>query len=280
MGIVTNKKMKEMEINDIQKVSLDILKDIHEFCVDNNIKYTLFGGTLIGAVRHQGFIPWDDDVDIAMPRPEYDKFIRLYQSKRGYELFAREKQGKDVLLAFARVCDMEETFVDASLIPWNTRNTGIWIDIFPLDGAKSDFKKAKKQFADINRVWRLSVKVKRSMASFSTRHGIVSKIRLIALKMLYVWRTNIWDKHIKMCREIPFEQAEYYSNFSWAGFGMREYYQTEVFDGYLLQKFEDGEFYVMKGYDGALKSKYGDYMQLPPEEERVPRHSVNKFYWK
>lgn len=272
--------MKEMEINDIQKVSLDILKDIHEFCIANDIKYTLFGGTLIGAIRHHGFIPWDDDVDIAMPRSEYNKFVRLYQSKHGYELFAREKQGKDIYLAFARVCEMDKTFVDTSLIPWNTKKTGIWIDVFPLDGAESEYDKAVKQFTDIKKIWNLSVKVKRSMASFSTRKGFVMKLRLFALKLLYRWRLNIWDKHIMMCKEIPFEKSEYYSNFSWAGFGIKEYYETSAFDGYLLQQFEDGKFYVMKGYDGALKSKYGDYMQLPPKEERVPRHSVNTFYWK
>ena len=71
--------MKEMTIQEIQQVTLEILKDVHEFCVDNNIRYSLSGGTLLGAIRHNGFIPWDDDADIQLPRPDYDRFIRTYQ---------------------------------------------------------------------------------------------------------------------------------------------------------------------------------------------------------
>ena len=272
--------MREMQLEDVQRVSLDVLKDVHEFCIENDSKYTLWGGTLIGAIRNHGFIPWDDDIDIAMTRSEYDKFVRLYHSKHGYELFAREKQGKDILLAFARVCDMDRTYVDTAIIPWNKKATGVWIDVFPLDGAEPEYEKAVKQSDAITKIWHLSVKVKRSRASFSTREGLVSKMKLLALRILYGWRMNIWDKHINMCRKIRFDQSTNYSNFSWCGFGMKEYYQTKAFDGYMLQRFEDCEFSVMQGYDGALRSKYGDYMQLPPEEERVPRHSVNKFYWK
>ena len=100
--------MKEMTTTDIQQVSLDILKDVHSFCQKEGIKYSLAYGTLIGAIRHKGFIPWDDDVDIMMTRPEYERFIRAYKSSNGYELLP---EGKDSMIAMARVYDRQKTQV-------------------------------------------------------------------------------------------------------------------------------------------------------------------------
>lgn len=275
--------MKNMTTKDIQMVSLDILKDVHEFCVEHDIKYTLFSGTLLGAIRHHGFIPWDDDLDIAFTRPEYEKFVKLYQSKRGYKLFARERQGKDVYLSYARVCDMDRTFADDSLFPWTKEKKGVWIDVFPLDGAVSDQELAVRHSEEFYKIWLRSKLIRFAMVPFSKRPGFFKKIKLFFRKIQFAkeLRTlDIWDRHIAMCKRIPFDTAANYSHYAWAGFKMREYYKTSAFEGYQLQPFEDGQFYVMKGYDGALRAKYGDYMQLPPVEERKPRHSINKYYWK
>ena len=97
--------MREMTLEEIQQVSLEILKDVHRFCVENDIKYSLCYGTLLGAIRHNGFIPWDDDIDIMMPRPEYDRFIRLYQSEKGYKLFAAENNDGDTEVSIALLAD-------------------------------------------------------------------------------------------------------------------------------------------------------------------------------
>ena len=272
-----------MTLKDIQNVSLDILKDIHEFCVDNNIKYTLFSGTLIGAIRHHGFIPWDDDLDIAFTRPEYEKFVRTYQSKRGYKLFARERQGKDVYIAYARVCEMEKTYANDSRWPWAKDPKGIWVDVFPLDGADSDIEKAKRFCKSNHRMWRWGCFIRSLLAPYKTKRQFKGKLYWIIGHCLFLHKcTKIWDKHIKLCKTIPFEKAQYYSHWAWAGWGMREYYKTSAFSDYILIPFEDGEFYVMQGYDGALRAKYGDYMQLPPIEERTPSHSgfKNKYCWK
>lgn len=98
--------MKEMTLREVQLFELGIRKDVHEFCMANHINYSLAYGTLIGAIRHKGFIPWDDDIDIVMPRPDYDRFCRTYKSQAGYEIFS-PIQGNSYL-GYTRVCDFKK----------------------------------------------------------------------------------------------------------------------------------------------------------------------------
>lgn len=275
--------MKQMTLREIQLVSLDILKDVHEFCVENGIKYTLFGGTLIGAIRHKGFIPWDDDLDIAMPRPEYEKFVKLYNSSKGYKLYCRERQGNDVRIAYARLCESEKTYVDESHFPWKSEKSGVWIDIFPLDGAETELDNAKHQFKMMSKLWMLGIHKRRKFKTTLSKHhsSIISLIKNLAtICMGSLLPGSVYDWHIRYMKKIPFEKATHYANFSWLGFGMKEYYKIDALKDFILVPYEDTEFFVMSGYDGALRSKYGDYMQLPPESERVLKHVGNKQFWK
>ena len=270
-----------MTLKEIQAVALDILKDVHQFCVAHDIHYTLFAGTLIGAIRHQGFIPWDDDVDVAMPRKDYDRFVSNYQSENGYQLFCRERHGKDVYISHGRVCDMTRTFDDDAGMPWmRMKKKGVWIDIFPLDGAEPVREQAEDKCREIMTVWKQTVTMRFHHARLSSRKGIWQKGRLLVRHLISPMDQRVWARHLALCKAIPFEQASCYSQYAWPGLGMREYYRTSAFDHYQLHPFEDGVFYVIGDYDGALRAKYGDYMQLPPEEERLPIHShANAYYW-
>lgn len=274
--------MKVMNTKEVQQISLELLKEVHEFCIDNNIKYTLFSGTLIGAIRHHGFIPWDDDLDIALPRPDYDKFIHSFKSKKGNKLFSREIQTDKVSIAFARFCEMNKTTVIDSH-PWIQEEKGVWIDIFPLDGIDKDYNLAQNRIEKIFDIWHLGCNIRLSKASTKYHKSYLLKIRQIIKRIYYFFISIIfrpYDKHIKLCKELDYKDAVYYANLAWPGWKMREYCPKHVLDDYILVPFEDSKFYVMKGYDESLRLKYGDYMQMPPIDQRKATHPFNIFYWK
>ena len=273
--------MREMSLQDIQQVCLGILEDVHKFCVANNIRYTLQGGTLIGAIRHKGFIPWDDDIDIAMPRPDYDRFIRTYRSNNGFKVFSRElPEMRGIYLAYARVCDMSKTFVDYRNLIWNDEPTGVWIDVFPLDGVDEieldwirRFKRIKK-YALIGNYLRLSHR------PLSMNHSLSSRARWIISKLISVlYSFDVIDKHISLCRQVDYNEVQRYTNCSLIKYGMKECHNKTVMAEEILVPFEDSQFYAMAGYDEALKEKYGNYMQLPPVEKQIHGHG-GKYYWK
>lgn len=270
-----------MTLLDIQNVSLELLKDVHDFCIRHKITYTLFGGTMIGAIRHHGFIPWDDDVDIAMPRSDYEKFIKTYKSSHGYELNCFEKGGCE--LAFARVCEMEKTLVYSTL-PWLDHETGVSIDVFPLDGVPDESKKAKSYFRKIHFLW-TCVKLHRvSRRRLSSANNTKMKFNIFVRKLLFgnliTDNVNWVKRHVKACKNIPYGSTRHFANLSFMEYKMKEYQLLDDFESVILMPFEDGEFCVCNGYDRLMRSKYGDYMNLPPEDQRGRKHGGARSFWK
>lgn len=276
--------MKLMTIRDVQNVSLDILQDIHEFCEAHNIYYTLCGGTLIGAIRHKGFIPWDDDLDIAMPRPDYDRFIKSYKSKRGYMMFSREvKSEYNVMIAYTRICEMEQTIADSSKCPWVNCETGIWIEIFPLDGASAIEEETKAVFAKAFKFRLDGLRYRFSLVPFKTFYsiwGIRGVIKALYVKTLYSHSMKRLDQHIAACRTLDFDRSPFFIDLTVTHYGMKEWNPKDLLKDRILVPFEDHSFYIMSGYDQWLRRIYGDYMQLPPENKRVAPHELFEFYWK
>ena len=271
--------MKQMTTKDIQQVCLEILKDVHEFCVKNNIKYTLQGGSLLGAIRHGGFIPWDDDIDIAMPRPDYDRFCKTYHSDNPYKLVCFENDKENCFVGYARVCETEKTYVDCSMFPWTNYSVGVWIDVFPLDGALDDYSSEEKRNKEIWRMWANSLRVRRSYRSFDLEKGFFNKLKLVGRKLVF-GRKRYIGTLIKKCKEIPYGSTRHYSNLVFPGYKMNEYHRTCVMDECILHKFEDSAFYIMKDYDEALTEKFGNYMELPPLDDRKPKQYFDIFYWR
>ena len=257
-------------MKEIQGVSLEILKKITKVCEDNGFRYTLAFGTLIGAVRHKGFIPWDDDIDIQMPRPDYEKFL-LYLTNNPIEHLKvfYWKYVNNYPLGISRICDMryrirEKNFIDCGL--------GVFVDVYPIDGLGHSYNEAKKAYritdksrANLLRIGNVEKrKITLKYITKDFRYFMSSIIlRLKGIK-------SIQRKLEKEAESRPFDEYEFVGvpNWNWAHI----VYQRDWYNNLIKVPFEDGEFYITKYYDEMLKEEYGDYMQLPPVEKRVYHH--------
>ena len=262
--------MREItDIAELKMIELDILKAIHSFCVENSIKYFLWGGTLLGSIRHNGFIPWDDDIDIAMPRRDYTRFMNEFTSDR-YTALSCEKN-RDYPYAYGKVIDTKTLKKEPIR---NKVEIGVDVDIFPIDDYKDfalDATNSKKRLALIE---------KNSYAY--ALHYKNNSLRNI-LKNLYCFSLRLGGN--KFCKKINNIAQSGYSDSSdfmlYADANIKKplVIGRELIASFELHKFEDFEFYVPTNYDGLLRLCYGDYMQLPPEEERITHH-INSVYWK
>lgn len=271
-----------MTTKEVQQVCLDILKDVHEFCVANGIHYSLSGGTLLGAIRHNGFIPWDDDADVQMPRPDYERFIRTYKSQRGYKLLCPEfADNGGMKVRLSKVCEIRNTFVDQGPYRFTSQEVGINIDIIPVDGAPSNYVEAKRHLDELVmhlrflNAWRTSAS-KWSDCYRYKRYG--QRIKFLMFKIIGCFlNEHTLEKALNTQKKYDYSSAEYF--IAGPHYGMGEWQPKKNMESFELHKFEDTQFYIMSGYKENLKSLYGDYMKLPPESERVT-HDYNKYYWK
>lgn len=271
-----------MSLRDIQLVGLDILKDIHLFCLSNDIRYSLYGGTMLGAIRHHGFIPWDDDVDIAMPRADYERFIDKYQSSNGFRLFCPEKS--DSWLTYARVCDVERTLVQNDWLPWSPVKTGVWVDVFPLDGAPDTIEETNGQLSRLMPFWKPLYRFRMIHgSSLFRKKNFHQFLNYAYAKLIDLLKRpdidQIRNQYMAICKEIPFGATGHYMNYSFLGYGIREYQSISDFRSIVTVPFEDSSFHCIAGYHEHMTSKYGDYM-IPPEGKDRTVHNGYEFFWK
>ena len=265
-----------------------MLKDISNFCDNNGICYYLCGGTLLGAVRHEGFIPWDDDMDIAMPRPDYEKFLKMYNNYgHRYEVNGIENN-PSWHSTFARVEDKCTVLYEGTLKKkyWKRH---VFVDVFPLDGIPDD---PKEEARFMNRQNLLGIITNASAFRFyPSRHYSDSKKSNTNLRnfartiskylavVLFSWVNT--QKIIKLVNQ----NSRKYKYGSTKSVGItvsvwnRHFEQSsaESFAERVKFKFEDGEFWGPKGYDEYLTKTYGDYMIPPPDKNRVSHHSFEAY---
>lgn len=267
-------KGKELTIEETQSAALDILKTVAGICEENNFRYCLIYGTLIGAVRHEGFIPWDDDVDIMMPRPDYEKFLEyMNENISGYpnlKVFNRDTC-EDYPYMITRVSDSRYEIVMENEKPYGM---GAFIDIYPYDGLGKDKKEAHKYGLKGDRLSSLCYQASRAHFAMETTKSALRKIFKFPVYLYAKMRgKDHYQKKLKrLAGKKDYEESNYIGCVVWLSGGDKDIFPKEWFDKTVKAKFGDGEFYIPAEYDKILTHIYGDYMQLPPEEERIGHH--------
>ena len=252
-------------INLIHEELLKIAKDFHRFCEDHNYKYYIIGGTFIGAIRHKGFIPWDDDMDIAMPREDYEKFLATYTSDK-YDIITY-RSGKEYKYYLPKL------YNDKYIVKEKTGNiTNLFIDIFPIDGMPNN--------KILRRIHILRILYRRMKLSFYYNDTIdMEKKRKTYEKILIKLAKSIpfkrlidpikeKDKIDKMLKANHMNDCEY-SGTIMGAYRAREIVETKWFGKPTLYDFEDTKLYGPEYYDEYLTHMYGDYMALPSKDKQT-----------
>lgn len=264
--------MKEISsLDELKEIELSIMKKIHKFCCDNDIVYYLAYGTLLGAVRHQGFIPWDDDIDIWMPRKDYVKFCKLfpsYQNQLGLTLVNNETKPK-YARPMSKVIDNRTLVIEPAYRKDDP--IGVFVDIWPIDGIENDYKKRTLRRKSSAKYVSVLLYCNKRIKFCD---GFLRK--LLSFLFMGLHRDRLINKIEKISSEVEFGSTDYV--FACTD-NNKCYYMNDWFSEPTLAKFEDAEFFVPNNSDDILTARYGNWRELPPESQRIPHHIMNT-YWK
>ncbi|MBQ3892729.1 MAG: LicD family protein [Mailhella sp.] len=268
--------MKKLtSIRHIQTIALGLLDYLDTVCKQHALRYFFIRGALIGAVRHKGFVPWDDDIDIAMPRPDYDRLTVMLRHREHprYKLLTL-RDGSDYFYEFAKLTDLS-THLREPGIKINIRELGIFIDIFPLDGMGDDYEEAKKFYM------RANAKARQIASCVNNSKGLSldRKIVRTARRLLYALtgRERAFERVVDELRTAhPFDSSRYIAS-TFGTQGIEDIFEHAVFASAIEASFEGRTIPIPIGYDAYLTRRYGDYMTLPSDEKRAPHHFVEIF---
>lgn len=267
--------MKELNLDEIKKIQIIILDEVVKFCNQEKLSYFLGYGTLLGAIRHNGYIPWDDDIDLIMPRPDYEIFIHTFNDKslefKVYSHFTEQ----DYYLPFAKVSYEKTRLIEQTDISFD--NIGVNIDIFPLDGCGNDKKevtmlmKKIRIFRNILTIKSVSIDSKRAL-----HKNLILLLGKIALKPINY--RKIVNKISKYSMKFKFITSEWVGCLVW-NYGVKEIMKKEIFMNQTYIEFEGKNYLSPLDFNTYLSCLYSDYLTLPPIAKRVTHHKY-KAVWK
>lgn len=258
---------KSDDLKRLRNVEHEILDLIVSICVKYNLKYSLAYGTLIGAVRHMGFIPWDDDIDIQMPRDDYERFLQIWDELQpeGY-ILVNHRLNPDFTQNFSKIRKDHTIFLQTEKELNLNYHKGIFVDIFPVDrvAPKGVLRTTQYGMAAIHLLYT------RGHAS-TPQGGSLLERALLSLPKKYYPNLSLRTENFLR----KWNARHNLLNVCFCTIGSAKiYYPADMFDSLIEMKFENKEYKCFKNYDQILRADYGDYMKLPPIDERVYKHTT------
>lgn len=263
--------MRKITIEEAKKIQLEILDYINSFCNKNDIKFFINYGTLLGAVRHKGFIPWDDDIDLSMTRDNYEKFIRLFELDNSkYKLLSLETNDK-YYNNFIKIIDSATKIIDDR--NYKTYECGIFIDIFPMDTFND--KKVIDKCYNLESFKLLSFSKRKNINYKDSR--IKDLIRSAFWLLLKPASPIVFAKKIESTINHYRVKDGKYIAFIPSKLKEKEIFERNIFDDIIDIKFENLSLPAPKNYDKILSQYYGDYLKLPPKEKQINIHEYTAY---
>ena len=277
--------LEEISLDEIRKLEFDMLVDFTDFCDRNGYTYWLGGGTLLGAIRHKGFIPWDDDIDIMMPREDYEKALKSYHHKR-YKV-------ESILVdsnSWLRYGRLNDTYTTLKSNYKSECEECVFIDVFPIEGLPKTYFSQQLMYIVANMLlfcslasymtYTSSNRYKDRDAGFlNWRFYVRTYIKYLFIMLLGKTKSSFWASLLdKWAKRYSFYNSETVGCVISGPHGTKEIMSYKVFSEKIKVDFEGQKFWGLKYYDEYLSKLYGDYMKLPPKDKQQRHHDFCAYY--